>query len=124
MVQKQGLNEAAFSLGHGLSICRTPYVKCSQKLGEQSLGISRVVDKKPVKKVGKNEHHLWKERDSAGSGQKALNLDRIRIQYAKTKSDCIAKMMETLFPEKRKRSKKKNVTTLRFSSLNCYIHNA
>ncbi|XP_017617482.1 uncharacterized protein LOC108461988 isoform X2 [Gossypium arboreum] len=65
--------------------------------------------RKPVKKVGKNEHHLWKERDSTGSGQKALNLDRIRIQYAKTKSDCIAKMMETLFPEKRRRSKKKKV---------------
>ncbi|MBA0754668.1 hypothetical protein Gogos_020765, partial [Gossypium gossypioides] len=32
---------------------------------------------KPVKKVGKNEHHLWKKRDSAGSGQKALNLVRI-----------------------------------------------
>ncbi|MBA0682138.1 hypothetical protein Goari_023878, partial [Gossypium aridum] len=27
----------------------------------------------PVKKVGKNEHHLWKKRDSAG---KALNLVR------------------------------------------------
>nr|GMD44120.1 pentatricopeptide repeat-containing protein At4g18975, chloroplastic-like isoform X1 [Ipomoea batatas] len=25
----------------------------------------------------KNEHHLWKKRDSAGSGQKALNLVRI-----------------------------------------------
>ncbi|KHG29993.1 Calcium-dependent protein kinase 32 [Gossypium arboreum] len=70
-------NEVAFSLGHGFSICRTPYVKSSQKLGEQSLGISRVVEKKPVKKVEKNEHHLWKKRDSAGSGQKALNLVRI-----------------------------------------------
>ncbi|MBA0774928.1 hypothetical protein Gotri_010101 [Gossypium trilobum] len=33
--------------------------------------------RKPVKKSGKNEHHLWKKRDSAGSGQKALNLVRI-----------------------------------------------
>ncbi|KAK3006401.1 hypothetical protein RJ639_015542 [Escallonia herrerae] len=30
-----------------------------------------------VKKAGKEEHHLWKKRDSAGSGQKALNLVRI-----------------------------------------------
>ncbi|KAF3603355.1 hypothetical protein F2Q69_00033472 [Brassica cretica] len=32
---------------------------------------------KEVKKVGKNEHHLWKKNDSAGSGQKALNLVRM-----------------------------------------------
>lgn len=30
-----------------------------------------------MKKVGKEAHHLWKKRDSAGSGQKALNLVRI-----------------------------------------------
>ncbi|KAM0952340.1 putative pentatricopeptide repeat-containing protein [Dioscorea sansibarensis] len=30
-----------------------------------------------VKKLGKKEHHLWKKRDSAGSGQKALHLVRI-----------------------------------------------
>ncbi|XP_010655604.1 pentatricopeptide repeat-containing protein At4g18975, chloroplastic isoform X2 [Vitis riparia] len=29
------------------------------------------------KKVGKKEHHLWRKRDSIGSGQKALNLVRI-----------------------------------------------
>ena len=29
------------------------------------------------KKVGKKEHHLWKKRDSTGSGQQALNLVRI-----------------------------------------------
>jgi hypothetical protein len=27
-------------------------------------------------KVGKGEHHLWKKKDSAGSGQKALSLVR------------------------------------------------
>lgn len=27
--------------------------------------------------MGKNEHHLWKKNDSAGSGQKALNLVRM-----------------------------------------------
>ncbi|KAK1284675.1 Pentatricopeptide repeat-containing protein [Acorus calamus] len=30
-----------------------------------------------VNKTGKREHHLWMKRDSAGSGQKALNLVRI-----------------------------------------------
>ncbi|GAY34854.1 hypothetical protein CUMW_013700 [Citrus unshiu] len=32
---------------------------------------------KLVVKVGKKEQHLWQKRDSAGSGQKALNLVRI-----------------------------------------------
>lgn len=27
--------------------------------------------------MGKKEHHLWKKNDSAGSGQKALNLVRM-----------------------------------------------
>ena len=45
----------------------------------QKLGISCVYMgfRKVVKKVGKKEHHLTKKRDSAGSGQKALNLIRI-----------------------------------------------
>ncbi|KAM7256417.1 hypothetical protein ACFE04_012158 [Oxalis oulophora] len=38
---------------------------------EQDFRINR------IKKAGKREHHLWKKRDSAGSGQKALNLVRI-----------------------------------------------
>ncbi|TYI31122.1 hypothetical protein ES332_A05G431400v1 [Gossypium tomentosum] len=70
---------------HVFSICRTPYVKCSQKLGEQSLSISNVVEKKPVNKVGKNEHHLWEKRDSTGSRQKALNLIRIVSQLPNEK---------------------------------------
>uniref|UniRef100_A0A803MVA3 Uncharacterized protein n=1 Tax=Chenopodium quinoa TaxID=63459 RepID=A0A803MVA3_CHEQI len=32
---------------------------------------------KSVKKSGKREHHLWKRKESAGSGQKAMNLVRI-----------------------------------------------
>ncbi|KAL0401336.1 UNVERIFIED_CONTAM: Pentatricopeptide repeat-containing protein, chloroplastic [Sesamum latifolium] len=32
--------------------------------------------RKLVQKSGKKEHHLWRKRDSAGSGQKALNLVR------------------------------------------------
>lgn len=38
---------------------------------------STAIEKKVVKKAGKQEHHLWSKRDSAGSGQKALNLVRI-----------------------------------------------
>ncbi|MBA0787807.1 hypothetical protein Gotri_027533 [Gossypium trilobum] len=41
------------------------------------VAIQNIWCRKPVKKVGKNEHHLWKKRDSAGSGKKALNLVRI-----------------------------------------------
>ncbi|PPD84063.1 hypothetical protein GOBAR_DD18981 [Gossypium barbadense] len=41
--------------------------------------------RKPVKKSGKNEHHLWKKRDSAGSGQKALNLVSIVSQLPSEK---------------------------------------
>ncbi|KAG8472407.1 hypothetical protein CXB51_035393 [Gossypium anomalum] len=44
-----------------------------------------------MKKAGKNEYHLWEKRDLASSRQKELNLVRLRIQYAKTKLDCIAK---------------------------------
>ncbi|MBA0873632.1 hypothetical protein Goshw_004932, partial [Gossypium schwendimanii] len=58
---------------------------------------------KPVKKVGKNEHHLWKKRDSASSRQKELNLVRIRIQYAKTKSDCIDKNYASFVPKEKKK---------------------
>ncbi|XVE51523.1 hypothetical protein DITRI_Ditri02bG0049000 [Diplodiscus trichospermus] len=78
-------NEVTILLGSGFSVCRIPFVSCSQKLGEQSLGISKAVEKKPLKKEGKNEHHLWKKRDSAGSGQKALNLVRIVSQLPNEK---------------------------------------
>ncbi|MBA0781227.1 hypothetical protein Gotri_002170 [Gossypium trilobum] len=69
----------------GFQFAELPYVKCSQKLGEQSLSISRVFEKKPVKKAGKNEHHLWEKRDSASSGQKAFNLVRIVSQLPNEK---------------------------------------
>ncbi|XP_018627248.1 pentatricopeptide repeat-containing protein At4g18975, chloroplastic isoform X2 [Nicotiana tomentosiformis] len=55
----------------------TSAVKHSQKQGELSLTISDVADQKKVQKAGKVEHHLWKKRESAGSGQKALNLVRL-----------------------------------------------
>ncbi|MBA0750372.1 hypothetical protein Gogos_001784, partial [Gossypium gossypioides] len=70
----------------GFSICRTSYVKCSQKLGEQSLSISRVFEKwETSEKAGKNEHHLWEKRDSASSRQKAFNLVRIVSQLPNEK---------------------------------------
>ncbi|VVB12501.1 unnamed protein product [Arabis nemorensis] len=40
-------------------------------------GYGTTVKREDVKKVGKKEHHLWKKNDSAGSGQKALNLVRM-----------------------------------------------
>ncbi|KAJ6979382.1 LOW QUALITY PROTEIN: hypothetical protein NC653_027514 [Populus alba x Populus x berolinensis] len=46
-------------------------VKCSQK----QLKLNSRADEN--RKSGKKEHHLWQKRDSAGSGQKALNLVRI-----------------------------------------------
>ncbi|MBA0623234.1 hypothetical protein Godav_008707, partial [Gossypium davidsonii] len=59
--------------------------------------------RKPVKKSGKNEHHLWKKRDSAGSGQKALNLVRIVSQLPSEKETVYGELdkwvaWETEFP--------------------------
>ncbi|KAH0717760.1 hypothetical protein KY285_013791 [Solanum tuberosum] len=55
----------------------TSALKHSKKQGELSLTISAAADQKKVQKAGKVEHHLWKKRESAGSGQKALNLVQI-----------------------------------------------
>ncbi|XP_047259789.1 pentatricopeptide repeat-containing protein At4g18975, chloroplastic [Capsicum annuum] len=52
-------------------------LKHSQKQGELSFTISDAADHTKVQKAGKVEHHLWKKRESAGSGQKAMNLVRI-----------------------------------------------
>ncbi|KAK0579835.1 hypothetical protein LWI29_032246 [Acer saccharum] len=54
-----------------------PHVKCFINQNGQSVSNSKAAQNKIVKKVGKNEHHLWKKRDSAGSGKKALNLVKI-----------------------------------------------
>ncbi|GMH05187.1 hypothetical protein Nepgr_007027 [Nepenthes gracilis] len=51
--------------------------RCSRNLNEQLSLASCSVEKKMTKKPGKREHHLWRRRDSAGSGQKALNLVQI-----------------------------------------------
>lgn len=58
-------------------VVRTAKVKCSYNQSEKPLPNRYAIEKKMVKKPGKKEHHLWMKRDSAGSGQKALNLVRI-----------------------------------------------
>ncbi|PON54634.1 Pentatricopeptide repeat-containing protein [Parasponia andersonii] len=74
VVYGQAMEEKPF---HGKLVIRSSYYKCSSKHTGEPLTSSKAIEKKVVKKVGKREHHLWKKRDSAGSGQKALNLIRI-----------------------------------------------
>ncbi|KAH0985469.1 hypothetical protein GBA52_012646 [Prunus armeniaca] len=93
-IDQMKTTEAALSLGFGFSNCRTSLlwkrnslhqtvsinafnVKCSFKQSRQPLTSPKAIEKKTIKKVGRKEHHLWQKRDSAGSGQKALNLVRI-----------------------------------------------
>ncbi|KAJ1406249.1 Tetratricopeptide-like helical domain superfamily [Sesbania bispinosa] len=52
------------------------YCKFVQSKLSQNVGGPVEKEKKGKKKVGKVEHHLWKKRDSAQSGQKALTLVR------------------------------------------------
>ncbi|KAJ4975982.1 hypothetical protein NE237_001088 [Protea cynaroides] len=65
----------------GLIVIRAPVssvlAECSDDRFEQPEPKSLAVDKRLNKKAGKKEHHLWKKRESAGSGQKAINLVRI-----------------------------------------------
>ncbi|XP_031740922.1 pentatricopeptide repeat-containing protein At4g18975, chloroplastic isoform X2 [Cucumis sativus] len=49
-------------------------VICVHNQAAQPLTSFTTPERRVVKKVGKETHHLWKKRDSAGSGQKALNL--------------------------------------------------
>nr|GEV79749.1 hypothetical protein [Tanacetum cinerariifolium] len=53
-------------------------IKCSnnQTSGRQLVKLN-TVEGEIAKKASKTEHHLWNKRDSAASGQKALNLVRI-----------------------------------------------
>lgn len=54
-------------------------VQCSSKPNVQRSSSSNAIEKsgKTLKKPGKREHHLWKRKDSAGSGHKAMKLVRI-----------------------------------------------
>ncbi|KAK1260983.1 Pentatricopeptide repeat-containing protein [Acorus gramineus] len=54
------------------------------KIGDFSCSIDRPM-KVNVNRTGKREHHLWMKRDSAGSGQKALNLVRIVLRLPNEK---------------------------------------
>lgn len=55
-----------------------PYAKCSHNQGGKSKPNIRADEsRKNVKKDGEGRHHLWKKRDPARSGVKALNLVRI-----------------------------------------------
>ncbi|KAJ6770048.1 hypothetical protein OIU79_020826 [Salix purpurea] len=56
-------------------VTRALCVKCSKK--QLKFNSRADENRKVVKKSGTKEHHLWQKRDSAGSGQKALNLVRI-----------------------------------------------
>ncbi|KAL5577076.1 hypothetical protein UlMin_018775 [Ulmus minor] len=89
--------EAALSLSFGCSSCRifghrkelgiivrvakgnscNPHQKFFIKHSGEQATSSNAIEKKKIKKGGKKEHHLWKKKDSAGSGQKAFNLIKI-----------------------------------------------
>ncbi|KAF2310196.1 hypothetical protein GH714_007156 [Hevea brasiliensis] len=87
------VNEVALSLGFMFSsrrisflqktsltvkVTRLPHAKCSHKQGGQSKPNFRAdKSRKTVKKDGNRGHNLWKKRDPARSGEKALNLVRI-----------------------------------------------
>ncbi|XP_021643850.2 pentatricopeptide repeat-containing protein At4g18975, chloroplastic isoform X2 [Hevea brasiliensis] len=59
-------------------VTRLPHAKCSHKQGGQSKPNFRAdKSRKTVKKDGNRGHNLWKKRDPARSGEKALNLVRI-----------------------------------------------
>lgn len=83
---------------------RAASVKCVHKQAAQSLTGSTTAERRIVKKkVGKEAHHLWKKRDSAGSGQKALNLVRIVSQCPNEKEAVYGELnkwiaWETEFP--------------------------
>ncbi|KAL5151013.1 Pentatricopeptide repeat-containing protein, chloroplastic [Glycine soja] len=67
----------AFLLENKFSTITTSCIRCTvvqSKFGHK--GGSPMEKKKGKKTTGKKEHHLWKSRDSAQSGQKALALVR------------------------------------------------
>ncbi|XP_015579492.2 pentatricopeptide repeat-containing protein At4g18975, chloroplastic isoform X2 [Ricinus communis] len=66
-----------------------PYAKYSHNQSRQQMSNPRDdKSRKPVKKAGKEEHHLWKKRDSARSGEKALSLVRIVCELPDEK-ECV-----------------------------------
>ncbi|KMS96675.1 hypothetical protein BVRB_8g200950 [Beta vulgaris subsp. vulgaris] len=63
---------------HEPSFIHVSTIQCSSKsiVPRPSSSNSIQKSRESVKKPGKREHHLWKRRDSAGSGQQAMNLVR------------------------------------------------
>ncbi|KAF3449825.1 hypothetical protein FNV43_RR05904 [Rhamnella rubrinervis] len=87
-IKQMKTTETVLSLGFSFTNCRifmgkdmlaiSPFYHiCSCKHSSEPLSSSKPIEKKIIKKGGKKEHHLWKKRDSAGSGQKALSLVRL-----------------------------------------------
>ncbi|XP_043689197.1 pentatricopeptide repeat-containing protein At4g18975, chloroplastic [Telopea speciosissima] len=60
-----------------IKVTSVRHAYCSNDQFQQREPKSLPVDKRLNKKSGKKEHHLWIKRESAGSGQKAVNLVRI-----------------------------------------------
>ncbi|KAL4274590.1 hypothetical protein AHAS_Ahas20G0022400 [Arachis hypogaea] len=84
------------TLGLNLNSCSTirsdAYCAFDSSLGHSNISRSNSLSEKEKqgkkqqkKRVAKKEHHLWKSRDSAQSGQKALNLIRIVSQLPNEK---------------------------------------
>lgn len=78
-----GLNkvELLVPLGKCIVVCKLkdpfPIVLSAHSSNVKPSKDMNIAEKKLIKKVGKQEHHLWRKKDSSGSGQKALNLVRI-----------------------------------------------
>ncbi|CAK9323811.1 unnamed protein product [Citrullus colocynthis] len=88
---------------HNKLTFRATIVNYVHKQAAQPLTSFITAERRIVKKVGKEEHHLWKKRDSAGSGQKALNLVRIVSQCPNEKEAVYGELnkwiaWETEFP--------------------------
>ncbi|KAJ6724810.1 hypothetical protein OIU85_022701 [Salix viminalis] len=72
------MNEVALSFGFLFPSVKISFFQRTTRLTSLKPKVTRALcNRKVVKKSGTKEHHLWQKRDSAGSGQKALNLVRI-----------------------------------------------
>ncbi|KAA8515021.1 hypothetical protein F0562_018192 [Nyssa sinensis] len=60
-----------------ISCLKLSHNQSGQPLINSNAAGSSMECRKMIKKAGKREHHLWSKRNSAGSGQKALNLVQI-----------------------------------------------
>ncbi|XP_050228380.1 pentatricopeptide repeat-containing protein At4g18975, chloroplastic [Mercurialis annua] len=72
-----GVSSSNLSTAHNSLSPQPKVAKYSANQSRQSKSNSAADNRKPVKKAANTEKHLWKKRDSARSGQKALTLVRI-----------------------------------------------